>query len=108
MHLQSLISFVDWNKAAVYPKFLPVSFIELQQAKNIQLVEVQDVEYSTMGPNILAIKPNVLLTIKGNPETKRRLEKAGCKVYTYEGDDISLKSEGGATCLTRPILRERK
>lgn len=108
LHLQSLISFVDWDKAAVYLKFLPVSFVEFLKAKNIQLIEVPDKEYSTMGPNILAIKPNVLLTIEGNPETKRRLEKAGCKVYTYKGDDISLKSEGGATCLTRPILRSSK
>ena len=25
---------------------------------------------------------------------------------TYRGNEISLKAEGGPTCLTRPILRE--
>lgn len=29
----------------------------------------------------------------------------GRQVQTYEGNEISLKAEGGPTCLTRPILR---
>jgi N-dimethylarginine dimethylaminohydrolase len=43
--------------------------------------------------------------LEGNPETKRRLEAAGCEVLTYRGEEISFKAEGGPTCLTRPILR---
>jgi len=43
--------------------------------------------------------------LQHNPVTKQRLEAAGCQVTVYRGDEISLKSEGGATCLTRPILR---
>ncbi|MFN2165709.1 MAG: amidinotransferase, partial [Anaerolineae bacterium] len=39
------------------------------------------------------------------PVTRQRLEAAGCQVQTYEGKEISLKAEGGPTCLTRPILR---
>ena len=29
----------------------------------------------------------------------------GCEVLTYRGEELSLKAEGGATCLTRPVLR---
>ncbi|MCS5711974.1 dimethylarginine dimethylaminohydrolase family protein [Candidatus Berkiella aquae] len=105
LHLQSLISLVDHKKALVYPKFLPVSFIEHLKEKGFALIEVPEHEYNSMGPNVLAIKPNVCLTIEGNNETKSRLEAAGCKVHTYEGNEISHKAEGGATCLTRPILR---
>ena len=36
---------------------------------------------------------------------QKRLEAAGCEVQTYKGEELSLKAEGGATCLTRPILR---
>jgi arginine deiminase len=43
--------------------------------------------------------------LEGNPVTKQRLEEAGCEVLTYRGEEISLKAEGGPTCLTRPILR---
>jgi arginine deiminase len=59
-----------------------------------------------MGPNVLALSPRHCLAIEGNPITKQRMEAAGCTVVTYKGDELSLKAEGGATCLTRPILRE--
>jgi arginine deiminase len=55
---------------------------------------------------VLALAPRDCLMLQGNPVTRARLEKAGCRVRTYAGDDISLKSEGGATCLTRPVLRD--
>ena len=71
----------------------------------MRLIEVPDEEFPTMGPNVLALAPGKCLMLEGNPITKQRLEDAGCQVLTYKGDEISLKAEGGATCLTRPILR---
>jgi arginine deiminase len=58
-----------------------------------------------MGPNVLALAPRVALAVDGNPETKRRMERAGVEVIVYEGSDISHKGEGGPTCLTRSVLR---
>jgi N-dimethylarginine dimethylaminohydrolase len=43
--------------------------------------------------------------VKGNPETKRRMEAAGCKVHVIDADAISVPGEGGPTCLTRPLIR---
>ena len=60
-----------------------------------------------MAPNVLAVGPRDCIMLEGNPITKERLEDAGCRVRTYHGDEISVKAEGGATCLTRPILRAR-
>jgi arginine deiminase len=59
-----------------------------------------------MGTNVLALSPGKCVMLDGNPSTRRLLEEAGCKVLTYTGKEISLKAEGGPTCLTRPILRE--
>jgi arginine deiminase len=59
-----------------------------------------------MGTNVLALAPGHCLMLEGNPVTRRRLEAAGCQVWTYRGDEISHKAEGGPTCLTRPLLRE--
>jgi arginine deiminase len=59
-----------------------------------------------MGTNVLALAPGRCLMLEGNPITRGRLEAAGCEVWTYRGDEISLKAEGGPTCLTRPILRD--
>jgi len=105
LHLMSLISMLDHDLAVVHLPLLPVPFVEMLFDRGIELVEVPDEEYPTMGPNVLALAPRRCLVIEGNPVTRQRLEAAGCEVLTYRGDELSLKAEGGATCLTRPILR---
>jgi len=105
LHLMSLISMLDHDLAVVYLPLLPVPFVQMLNDRGIALVEVPDEEYPTMGPNVLALAPRRCLMIEGNPTTKKRIEVAGCEVLTYRGDELSLKAEGGATCLTRPILR---
>ncbi len=42
---------------------------------------------------------------EGNPQTRARLEAADCEVLTYDSAEISLKGQGGPTCLTRPLVR---
>lgn len=105
LHLLSLISIVDRDLAVVYPPLMPVSFWQLLQDRGFRLVEVPEEEFPTMGPNVLALAPGRCLMLEGNPETRRRLERAGCEVMTYRGREISLKAEGGPTCLTRPVWR---
>jgi len=105
LHLMSIISMLDHDLAVVYLPLLPVPFVELLANRGIETVHVPDEEYPTMGPNVLALAPRRCLVIEGNPVTRERLEAAGCEVLTYRGDELSLKAEGGATCLTRPILR---
>jgi dimethylargininase len=105
LHLMSLISLVDHGAAVVYPSLLPVPFWQYLKDRAFRLIEVPDEEFETMGPNVLALAPGKCLMLDGNPITKRRLEEAGCQVLTYRGNELSLKTEGGPTCLTRPILR---
>jgi N-dimethylarginine dimethylaminohydrolase len=105
LHLMSMISMLDHDLAVVSMPLLPVPFVELLADRRVELVEVPDEEYPTMAPNVLALAPRKCLMIEGNPITRNRLEAAGCEVLTYKGDELSLKAEGGATCLTRPILR---
>ncbi|HWQ15371.1 MAG TPA: arginine deiminase family protein [Roseiflexaceae bacterium] len=105
LHLLSLISIVDERLAVVYPPLMSVPFWQELRRRGFRTVEVPEAEFMTMGPNVLALAPGQCLMLEGNPETKRRLEAAGCEVLTYRGQEISLKAEGGATCLTRPILR---
>lgn len=105
LHLLSLISIVDHRTAVVYPPLLAVPFWQELQQRGFQLIEVPDAEFATMSPNVLALAPRKCLMLEGNPITKRLLEEAGCEVTTYSGNEISLKTEGGPTCLTRPIWR---
>ena len=105
LHLLSLISIVDHDLAVVYPTLLPVTFWKTLRDRGFRLVEVPEEEFPTMGPNVLALAPGRCLMLEGNPVTRGRLEQAGCEVLTYRGREISLKAEGGPTCLTRPIWR---
>jgi N-dimethylarginine dimethylaminohydrolase len=84
---------------------MPVRLVELLQEREIELVEVPDDEFESMGPNVLALAPRVALALEGNNETRRRLERAGVDVRVYQGDQISRLGDGGPTCLTRPLLR---
>jgi dimethylargininase len=105
LHLLSLISPLDDDLAVVYPPLLPVRLVELLGERGVELVEVPDEEFETMGPNVLALAPRVGVALEGNDETRRRMERAGVEVLVYRGDEISRKGDGGPTCLTRPLLR---
>lgn len=104
MHLLSLLSPVADDLVVAYPPLLPVRLAQLLEGRGIEVVPVPDEELETLGTNVLALAPRVALVVDGNPETRRRLEKAGAEVLVYEGKELS-KGDGGPTCLTRPILR---
>jgi dimethylargininase len=105
MHLMSFISPLDRDLVLVYPRIAPVRLLELLAERAIEVVEVPDDEFETQGSNVLALGPRRALALDGSPETRRRMERAGVDVVVYRGDEISLKGDGGPTCLTRPLLR---
>jgi len=105
LHLMSLISPLDRDLALVHLPLLPVRLVELLEARGVELVDVPEGEFWTMGPNVLALAPRVALALDGNPETRRRMEAAGVEVRVYSGDQLSRLGDGGPTCLTRPVLR---
>jgi len=105
LHLLSLISLVDEKLAVVYPSLIAVSFWQELKRRAIHLLEVPAAEFASMGTNVLALAPRRCLMLAGNPRTQQLLEEAGCNVVTYTGNEISLKAEGGPTCLTRPLWR---
>ncbi|RKX23103.1 MAG: amidinotransferase [Candidatus Zixiibacteriota bacterium] len=105
LHLMSFISPIDHNLALVYSRLMPVPFREYLINRGIELVEVPDEEYESMGCNVLAVAPRICVALEGNPITHGRLKEAGAVVHLYKGDEISRKGSGGPTCLTRPLWR---
>jgi dimethylargininase len=105
LHLLSLLSPLDDDLVVAYLPLLPVRLVQLLHELEIEIVEVPDEEFETMGPNVLALAPRVALALEGNDVTRQRLERAGVDVSVYQGDEISRKGDGGPTCLTRPLLR---
>jgi dimethylargininase len=107
LHLLSLISPVDMDLAVAYPPLMPTAlWVELRR-RGMRLLEVPEREFGrTQGTNVLAVAPRKCVLLEENPVTKRLLEKAGCEVVTFPGAPLSLKAEGGPTCLTRPVWRD--
>jgi N-dimethylarginine dimethylaminohydrolase len=108
LHLMSLISPVADDLAVVYPPLAPVALMETLAERGVRVVAVDAGEYETMGCNVLAVEPRRVVMLNGNPRTRAALEAAGCEVHGYDGSEISVKGDGGPTCLTAPIWRETR
>jgi dimethylargininase len=105
VHLLSVISPVADDVAVVFLPLLPMGLYELLMDLGIRLVEVPEEEYPTLGCNVLAVRPGVVVTAEGNDVTRRRLEAAGCEVHAIPLREVGENGSGGVTCLTRPVLR---
>lgn len=105
VHLLSVISPVADDLAVVYLPLLPVGLWDLLGALGIRLIEVPDEEFTTLGCNVLAVRPGVVILAEGNPRTTSALAAAGCEVHTYPATEIGLNGSGGPTCMTRPLFR---
>jgi dimethylargininase len=105
LHLLSLLSPIDRDLAVAFLPLVPARLVRLLEERGIQVVEVPEEEFETMGPNVLALGPRRALALDRNPETRRRMEAAGVDVVVYRGEELS-KGDGGATCLTLPLLRD--
>jgi dimethylargininase len=106
LHLMSVISPVADDLAVVYPPLTPVSLMQALARRGVAVIAVDSDEYPTMACNVLAVRPGVVVMLDGNPRTRAALEQHGCEVHTYAGSEISLKGDGGPTCLTFPLHRE--
>ena len=104
LHLMSVVSPVRDNLAVVYPSLAPVALLQALQSRGIEMVEVPEDEYHSIGCNVLTVRPGVVVMAAGNTATAAALRAHGVEVHFYEASEIN-KGEGGPTCLTRPILR---
>ncbi|MFY9230993.1 MAG: arginine deiminase family protein [Candidatus Nanopelagicales bacterium] len=104
LHLMSVVSPVRENLAVVYERLAPVALLQALAARGIETINVPDEDYVSLGCNILAIAPGVVVIAEGNNATIAKLRDHGVEVHTYAASEIN-KGEGGPTCLTRPLLR---
>jgi N-dimethylarginine dimethylaminohydrolase len=105
VHLLSVVSPVADDVAVVFLPLLPAGLHELLTDLGVRLVEVPEAEYPTLGCNVLAVRPGVVIVAEGNDGTRRGLEAAGVDVHAIPLGEVGENGSGGVTCLTRPILR---
>ena len=105
IHLMSVISPVSDDLAVVFLPLLPAGLYEWLRELGIRLVDVPESEYPTLGCNVLAVRPGVVIVAAGNPVTRRGLEAAGVEVHAVPLGEVGENGSGGVTCLTRPLFR---
>jgi N-dimethylarginine dimethylaminohydrolase len=105
IHLMSVVSPIADDLAVVFLPLLPVGLWALLQELGIRLVEVPEEEFASLGCNVLAVRPGVVIVADGNPRTAAALASADCEVHAYPATEVGINGSGGPTCMTRPILR---
>ena len=105
LHLQSFLSGVSDDLCVVYEPLAPVRLLQDLRARGFDWVAISHDDYLAMGCNILAVRPGVVVMVDGVPAVRRALEARGVEVHVYDGSELSLKGDGGPTCLTAPLLR---
>ena len=105
VHLMSVISPITDDLAVVFKPLLPVGLWQLLGDLGYRLIDVPEEEYPTLGVNVLAVRPGVVIAAEGNPVTAAAMAAHGVEVHTYPAFEIGMNGSGGPTCMTRPILR---
>jgi N-dimethylarginine dimethylaminohydrolase len=105
LHLQSLISAITDELCVVYEPLAPVRLLQDLRERGRRWIAIEREAYDAMGCNILAIRPGIVVMVDGVASVRRALEREGVEVHVYDGSELSLKGDGGPTCLTAPLLR---
>jgi dimethylargininase len=105
LHLQSFLSQVAADLCVVYEPLAPVRLLQDLRERGTDWIAISHDDYLAMGCNVLAVRPGVAVMVDGVPGVRRALEQRGVEVHVYDGSDLSLKGDGGPTCLTQPLLR---
>ncbi|MFZ4487082.1 MAG: dimethylarginine dimethylaminohydrolase family protein [Candidatus Nanopelagicales bacterium] len=104
LHLMSVVSPVREDLAVVFERLAPIALLQALASRGIDYVAVPEEDYLSLGCNVLAVRPGVVVMAKGNDATAALLRNRGVEVHFYEASEIN-KGEGGPTCLTRPVKR---
>jgi N-dimethylarginine dimethylaminohydrolase len=105
LHLQSFLSAVSDDLYVVYEPLAPVRLLQDLRERGIGWVAIDHDSYVAMGCNLLAVRPGVVVMVDQAPKVREELERRGVEVHVYDGSELSLKGDGGPTCLTAPLLR---
>jgi len=105
LHLQSFLSAATDSLFVIYEPLAPVRLLQDIKQRGIEWIAIDKESYDAMGCNILAVRPGVVVMVDGVASVRRALEREGVEVHVYDGSELSLKGDGGPTCLMAPLLR---
>ncbi|MFR1725433.1 dimethylarginine dimethylaminohydrolase family protein [Emergencia timonensis] len=105
-HLDGIMNFVDTDKAIVNTRQVPYDVVEYLMNRGYNIIDAPDQDEArfSLGLNIVALRPGVVIQAQGNPKTKEALEKNGVEVISLDFDEI-LKGWGSVHCCSATLCR---
>jgi N-dimethylarginine dimethylaminohydrolase len=103
LHLDCVFNMISETEALYCKNGLRQKEIDLL-AERFEMIEVPEEEQFTLGPNILSIGNQTIISLPQHRHTNRELRKRGYKVIETEFSEI-IKSGGSFRCCTLPLVR---
>ncbi len=105
-HLDGIMNFVDEDKAIVNTRQVPYDVVEYLMNRGYNIIDAPDQDEArfSLGLNIVALRPGLVIQAQGNPQTKAALEKNGVQVISLDFDEI-LKGWGSVHCCSATLAR---
>ncbi len=103
LHLDCVLTIIGEHTALVYPAGIDKAAYQYLKTW-YTVIEVTEEEQFAMGPNVLAIGNNTIVSLPENRALNRKMEQAGFKVAEIAFSEI-IKSGGSFRCCTLPLKR---
>ncbi len=105
-HLDGVMNFVDEETALINTRQVPYDVVEWLMNHGFRVIDAPDQNETreTLGLNIVALRPGVVIQAEGNPRTKETLEANGIQVISIRFDEI-LKGWGSVHCCSGTLKR---
>lgn len=80
-HLDGIMNFVDTDKAIVNTRQVPYDVVEYLMNRGYNIIDAPDQDEArfSLGLNIVALRPGVVIQAQGNPKTKEALRKTASR-----------------------------
>lgn len=105
-HLDGVMNFVDVDKAIINTRQVPYDVVEYLMNAGYKIIDAPDQNEArfSLGLNVVALRPGLVIQAEGNPMTKAALEKNGVEVISIDLSEI-LKGWGSVHCCSATLAR---
>ncbi|MFT8322145.1 MAG: dimethylarginine dimethylaminohydrolase family protein [Bacillus sp. (in: firmicutes)] len=103
LHLDCVFNIIAPHTAIIYkPAFSEDALASI--SKHYHIIEVDEEEQFSMGPNVLSIEPGKILSLPQNVRINEQLRQAGFHIIEIDFSEL-IKSGGSFRCCSLPIVR---
>ncbi len=106
-HLDGLMNFIDKKKMILFPWQVSYDVVKPLIDKGFEIIEITDIDEikNNMAINVVALEPGKILMVKGNPNTKKKIEDASVEVIEVDLSEIK-KGWGAIHCMSVFLKRD--